>query len=94
MFLILESEAVSVAGVFQCGCAIDEKHGIINVVFLAEIGEKRASNHVRSRRFKRCMEQFVRFGIDSSVQPVLLVIESDHGFVNRNVIRTLSVFRL
>ena len=32
------------------------------------------------------MWQFIYFGIDSGIQLILLVIESDHGFVNRNVI--------
>ncbi len=40
------------------------------------------------------MEQFVCIGIDGSVQPVSLVVESDHGFVNRNVIRAPSSFGL
>jgi hypothetical protein len=40
------------------------------------------------------MQQFVRFWIDSCVQPVLLIIESDHSFVNRNVIRKSPIFRL
>jgi hypothetical protein len=37
---IPESEAVSLTGVFQCGCAIDENHSSIDVVFLAEFREK------------------------------------------------------
>ena len=40
------------------------------------------------------MWQFVYFGIGSGIQPILLVIESDHGFVNRNVIRTPTRFGL
>ena len=46
---------MSLTGVFQRGCAINKKHGIINVVLLLEVGEKRASNYVRTRRFKLCM---------------------------------------
>jgi hypothetical protein len=86
----VESEAVSLTGVFQRGCTINEKHGLIDIMFLPDVGEKRASNHVRTRRLKLCMEYFVRFWTDSSVQSVLLVIESDHGFINGNVIRTPS----
>ena len=37
------------------------------------------------------MQQFVCLGIGSSVQPELLIINSNHGFVNRNVIR-ISAF--
>jgi hypothetical protein len=40
------------------------------------------------------MQQFVRFGIDNSVQPVPFVVESDRGFVNRDVIRVATVVGL
>ena len=40
------------------------------------------------------MVQIVRFRIDSSVQPVLFIIESNHRFINRNVIRDSNRFRL
>lgn len=33
-------------------------------------------------------------GIDGGIQLILLVIQSDHGFVNRNVIRALTRFGL
>jgi hypothetical protein len=89
-----EIEAVSRAGVFQLWCAIDEKDSVVNVVFFAEFGNEPTRNNVRSRWFKCCMQQFVCVGIDGSVQPVLLVIELDHGLVNRNVIRALSFFGL
>ena len=36
------------------------------------------------------MEQFVRVGIDGGARPISLVIESDHGLIDRNVIRTPS----
>ena len=67
---------------------------VLDVVFLAEFREERVSDHVRSGRFKLCMEQFVRIGIDSGVQPVLLVVELDHGFIDRDVIRIPSGFGL
>lgn len=38
---------------------IDEKHGVVDVVFLAKVGEECVSKSVGSYRFKRCMEQFV-----------------------------------
>ncbi|SDF92825.1 hypothetical protein SAMN04488067_1119 [Halorubrum xinjiangense] len=40
------------------------------------------------------MEQFVCLGIDGSIQPILLIVESDHSLVNRNVIRTPTSFGL
>jgi hypothetical protein len=36
------------------------------------------------------VEKFVPVGIDRSVQPEPLVIDLDHGFVNRNEIRALA----
>jgi len=48
MFFILEPETVSLTGVFQRGCAINEKQSIIDVMFLAEFGEnERAITFVR-----------------------------------------------
>ncbi len=67
--------------------AIDEKDGVVNIVFLAEFGKERMSNSFVCRRFQRCLQQFGCFRIDSSVQPVLLIIEPDHGLIHRNVIR-------
>ncbi len=40
------------------------------------------------------MEEFVGFGIDSSVQPVTLFIKLDHNLGERDVIRLFSVCRL
>jgi hypothetical protein len=40
------------------------------------------------------MEQLIRFRIDSGVQPILLIVESDHSFINRNVIRRSPTFGL
>jgi hypothetical protein len=40
------------------------------------------------------MEQFVCFRVGGGRQPVLLIIELDHGLVNRNLIRTPPSFGL
>jgi len=40
------------------------------------------------------MKQIVRFRIDSSVKPILFIVKSNHGLINRNVIRAPSRFRL
>ncbi len=73
---------------------IDEKHGVGDVVFLGELRQKRMSENLCCRRFKLCMKQFFRLGIDGSIQPILLVVELDHGLINRDVIRTPSSFGL
>jgi hypothetical protein len=56
MVFISEIEAVSLTGVFQRCSAIDEKHSVFNVVFLAEFGKERVSENVCSGRFKLCVE--------------------------------------
>jgi hypothetical protein len=53
---VSEIEAVSLASVFQWCCTIDEKHGVVHVVFLAKFGKECVSESVRSHRFKLCME--------------------------------------
>ncbi len=56
MAFVFEIEAVSLAGVFQRCRTIDEKDGVVDIVFLAELGEERTSENVCFRRFKLCME--------------------------------------
>jgi hypothetical protein len=74
--------------------SIDEKHGVGDVVFLGEFRQKRMSKDLCCRRFNLRMEQFVCLGIDGGRQLILLIVESDHRLVNRNVIRTLTSFGL
>ena len=52
MALVSEIEAVARAGSVQRCRTIDEKYGVVNVVFLMEIREECVSDTVRSRRFK------------------------------------------
>lgn len=52
------------------------------------------SEHLRCRRFKRCTEQFIRLWVNSCVQPILFAVESDHGFVDNDVIRIPTRFGL
>ncbi|EMA27648.1 hypothetical protein C444_19227 [Haloarcula japonica DSM 6131] len=80
-------------GLYRFG-VIDEKYGIVNVVFLVKFGEKRVSKNCRYGRSKLCMKPFVRLSIDDSVQPVLFIIELDHGLSNRNMIRLPTIFGL
>jgi hypothetical protein len=53
---VSEIEAVSLAGVFQRGCTIDEKHGVVDGVFLAEFSDERVSESVGSNCLKLCMQ--------------------------------------
>ena len=40
------------------------------------------------------MQEIVRLGVDRSIQPELLAVDSDHRLVERNVIRTRVAGRL
>ena len=66
----------------------------MNAVFPAEFPKECTRDNLVSGRFKLFVQHFVRFWIDRSVQPILLIVESDHGFVDRNVIRASSSVRL
>ena len=46
---VSEIEAVTAAGVFQRVRAIDEKHGVVYVVFLTKLSKGRVSNYLVCR---------------------------------------------
>jgi len=48
-------ESVSGASIFQQMRAIDEKHGIRNIVLLAELGQELLCKNAVCRRLKLCM---------------------------------------
>ena len=56
MTFVSEIEAVAATRLIQWCRATDEKHRVVNVVFLARFVEERVSDNVRSRRFKLCIE--------------------------------------
>jgi len=56
VFFVSEIEAVPTAGVFQRVRAVDEKHRVVNIVFLAEFGNERVGENVCSGWFKLCVE--------------------------------------
>ncbi|GAA0217178.1 hypothetical protein GCM10009000_034950 [Halobacterium noricense] len=91
MFLVSVLEAVTVESCLQPRCRIDEKERIIDEMFLAKFGEKHLDNRLISRRRELNVQQAVRVGIDSCVQPEPFVVELDHGLVNRDVIRVRTV---
>lgn len=56
MSFVSEIEAMPLTGVVQRLIAIDEKHGVIDVVFLAQFREERTCDDFDSSRLKLCME--------------------------------------
>jgi len=73
---------------------IDEKHGVGDVVFLGQLGEKLASNRDCIRRKQPTMENSVRCWIDGGVQPILIVVDPDRLLIDRNAIRPRTTRRL
>jgi hypothetical protein len=63
---------------------------VVDVVFLAALCKEGVREDVGSGRFELRMKQFVGFGVDSSVQPVALIVQLDYGIVDRDVIREFS----
>jgi hypothetical protein len=91
---MLESEPMTVAGRLQPGGAIDEEGRVVDEMFLAEFSKEHLGQRQCSRRKQPDVEQTVRGGIDGSVQPVSLVVELDHGLIDRDVIRVGTICRL
>jgi hypothetical protein len=56
MAFVSEIEAVSGTGIFQRVRTVDEKHDVVNVVFLAEFGKECMSGYLVCRRFKLCIQ--------------------------------------
>jgi len=78
----------------QPRCRINEKERVIDEMSLAEFGEEHLGNRLISRRREFNVQQAICLRIDRSVQPEPFVIELDHSFVNRNVIRLDTIKRL
>jgi hypothetical protein len=57
------------------------------VVFLTEFTQKQQRSFRGSRREEADGEEFVRVWIDGGVQPVRLIVQLNHGLVDRDVIR-------
>ena len=87
----LKSEASSLQCCFEMGRVIDEKHGVGDVVFLAELPKKSLRQRCRCRRKQPNVEESVRVGIDGGVQLILVTVDPDHRFVERDPIRSCTV---
>ena len=73
--------------------SINEKLCIVDMVFLRNLREKHQSELLVDGIYMN-VKEFVCEKIDSSIQPILLIVESDPVIVNRNVIRTPICFEM
>jgi len=87
MFFVSEIETKSMKCTSQVRCAVDEERGLFDLLLLAEFAQKQHGELRRTRLKQPCVQDFVRRGIDCSVQPVTLVVDLNHGFVHCDVIR-------
>lgn len=67
---------------------IDEKHGVGKMVFLVEFTQKQQCSVGRSGWEQSDVKEVVCSRVDGSVRQVVLAVELNHGFVDRNVIRS------
>ncbi len=94
MSFVSKIEAVFATGSLKWNCAINENDRVIDIVFVMKFCEKLICYNVCSCRFKLCMWKIVRVSVDSSVQPIVFIVELNHSLVNRNVIRAPTSFWL
>jgi len=83
-------ESVPRTRVFQRVRAIDKKDSIRTIVFLADLDRKYQCKNVVCCRYKLNIQQIVYYWNNGSVQPILVIIELNRGFVNTNMIRTAT----
>jgi hypothetical protein len=89
-----KSESEPLQRGFEIVRAIDEKSRLLDLLFLAEFTQKQ-HGQLRSYRLKQPdVKEFVSIGIDSGVQPVSFIVDSNHRLVHRDLIRTPVASRL
>lgn len=71
---VLKSEVAMVERRLEPRCAVDEKHGIGDVVFLAEFMKKPLGERGRTRRMQPDVQEVVRVRIDRRHQPIPSVV--------------------
>ncbi|AFO58408.1 hypothetical protein NJ7G_3188 [Natrinema sp. J7-2] len=89
MFFVSESESESAECSLEMFYSIDEKHGVVESMFLGEFLQEPFRQHGRSRRIQPDMENLVRLWVNSSVQPIAMFGKLDHRLIERDVIRIL-----
>jgi hypothetical protein len=74
-------------GSFEPQRAIDKDERVVDARFLAEPRHEHQRGCGRPRRIQPNVKQSGGGGIDGGLQPILLVVELNHGLVDGNVIR-------
>jgi hypothetical protein len=87
MFFVSEIEAEAVEGASEVVPAIDQERRLLDLLLVLGLVKKQQRELGYSRLKQPTMQDFIRRGIDRRVQPVALVIHSNHRLVKRDVIR-------
>jgi len=66
---------------------VDEKYNVVKLISVMKLSQKPPCRLFRCRRKETDVQDFVRLGIDSAVQPKFLTVEADHLLVDRKLIR-------
>jgi hypothetical protein len=66
---------------------INKKYNVVKLIPAMKLGQKPPRRLFRSCRKEAEMQDFVRLGIDSTVQPKLLSVEANHFLIDRELIR-------
>lgn len=82
----LKSESCSVECSFEVGCIINEKQCVVNIVCLAQFSEEYLGRCGRGGGKQPDVKEFICVRIGGG-EPVLRVVDTNHGFVNRNLIQ-------
>jgi len=83
----LKSETSSLKRSLEVLGAIDEKLGSFDIVFLPKFAQEDFGESGRGCRKEADVQQIVCIGICSSIQPELLIVDPNHCFVKRDLIR-------
>ena len=84
----LKSVAILIEDIHRVVGIIDGKFDGIKSISSMELGEKPSRRLFHRRRKQPELQDFVRFGIDGAVQPVVVAVDADHLLINRELIRT------
>jgi hypothetical protein len=87
VFLVAEIEAESIECASEVGRPIDQERRLLDLLVLLEFTKKQQRELRRTRLKQPHVKNFVRCWVDSSVQPVALVVALNHCLVHRDVIR-------
>jgi len=85
---IWKSVAILIKDIHQVIGVINEEFNVIKLISLIEFDEKPSRRlFCRRRRKQPEMQDFVRFGINGAIQPVVVAIDANHLLINHKLIR-------